>query len=116
MNTQQKDYRSSMQQAALAYLKRHQSEHLTDDQALFSRAVNYLCQSLQVEQWLAENLVSAAYGELRSVDCRLHLDISTSTSRTAIITDPASGMTFPIPVSLIVERLINQRRPLSLVS
>lgn len=100
------DYRSAMQAAAYAFLERHQAEHLADEQSLFSRAVQHLQQALGVPKALAENFVAKAYGELRSADCRMHLDISTSTGHTAVITDPDSGMTFAIPVALIVTHLI----------
>jgi hypothetical protein len=107
-----------MQAAAYAYLERHQAEHLADEQTLFTRAVQHLQLVLDVPQYLAENLVDMAYGELRSADCRLYLDISTSTGRTAIITDPASGLTFAVPVALIVKHLIETpaRRTLRQVS
>ncbi|CAE6923687.1 conserved protein of unknown function [Pseudomonas marincola] len=112
------DYRTAMQAAAFAYLERHQAEHLADEQTLFTRAVQHLQLVLDVPQYLAENLVAMAYGELRSADCRLYLDISTSTGRTAIITDPASGLTFAVPVALIVKHLIETpaRRTLRQVS
>lgn len=109
MNTaqpQHQDYRAAMQAAAFAYLELHQAEHLADEQSLFSRAVQHLHLELDVPKALAENLVAKAYGELRSADCRMHLDISTSTGHTAIITDPASGLTFAVPVALIVRHLI----------
>ncbi len=100
------DYRSAMQAAAYAFLERHQAEHLADEQSLFSRAVQHLHRTLDVPKALAENMVAKAYGELRSADCRMHLDISTGTGHTAVITDPASGLTFAVPVALIVRHLI----------
>lgn len=109
MNTaqpQHQDYRAAMQAAAYAFLERHQAEHLADEQSLFSRAVQHLHRTLDVPKALAENMVAKAYGELRSADCRMHLDISTSTGHTAVITDPASGLTFAVPVALIVRHLI----------
>lgn len=104
--TTQLDYRTSMQAAALAFLERHQGEHLGDDQLLFDRAVRQLL-SMGATQSTAENLVGQAYGALRSQGERLHLDVSTSTAHLAMITDPASGMTYPVPVALIVRHLIN---------
>ena len=100
------DYRSAMQAAAYAFLERHQAEHLADEQTLFTRAVQHLQLVLDVPQYLAENLVAKAYGELRAADCRMHLDISTITCHTAVITDPDSGLTFAVPVALIVRHLI----------
>lgn len=58
------EYRSSMQQAALAFLKRHQGEHLADDGRLFERAVGYLTRSLEVPAFMADRLVHLAMSEL----------------------------------------------------
>lgn len=115
MNAQHTDYRSTIQTAALAFMQRHQNEHLDDEQQLFSRTVNYLILTMNVAKPLAENLVSAAYGELSSTGCKLHLDISASTCHTAVITDPASGLTYAVPVSLIAEHMIKHRRTLRAV-
>lgn len=100
------DYRAAMQAAAYAFLERHQAEHLADEQTLFSRAVQHLQHVLDVPQYMAENLVALAYGELRSAGQRMQLDVATSSAATAMITDPGSGLTFAVPVSLIVRHLI----------
>jgi hypothetical protein len=100
------DYRAAMQAAAYAFLERHQAEHLADEQTLFSRAVQHLQHVLDVPQYMAENLVALAYGELRSAGQRMQLDVATSSAATAMITDPASGLTFAVPVALIVRHLI----------
>lgn len=100
------DYRAAMQAAAYAFLERHQAEHLADEQTLFSRAVQHLQYGLDVPQYMAENLVALAYGELRSAGQRMQLDVATSSAATAMITDPASGLTFAVPVALIVRQLI----------
>lgn len=100
------DYRAAMQAAAYAFLERHQTEHLADEQTLFSRAVQHLQHILDVPQYMAENLVALAYGELRSAGQRMQLDVATSSAATAMITDPASGLTFAVPVALIVRHLI----------
>lgn len=100
------DYRAAMQAAAYAFLERHQAEHLADEQTLFSRAVQHLQHALDVPQYMAENLVALAYGQLRSAGQRMQLDVATSSAATAMITDPASGLTFAVPVALIVRHLI----------
>lgn len=100
------DYRAAMQAAAYAFLERHQAEHLADEQTLFSRAVQHLQYVLDVPQYMAENLVALAYGELRSSGQRMQLDVATSSAATAMITDPGSGLTFAVPVALIVRHLI----------
>lgn len=108
VNLQQlgQDYRAAMQAAAYAFLERHQAEHLADEQTLFTRAVQHLQHALDVPQYMAENLVALAYGQLRSAGQRMQLDVATSSAATAMITDPASGLTFAVPVALIVRHLI----------
>ncbi|TIH10809.1 hypothetical protein [Pseudomonas leptonychotis] len=100
------DYRVAMQAAAYAFLERHQAEHLADEQSLFTRTVQHLQFVLDVPQYMAENLVALAYGELRSAGQRMQLDVASSSTTTAMITDPASGLTFAVPVALIVRHLI----------
>lgn len=58
------EYRRSMQQAALAFLQRHQGEHLADDGHLFDRAVSYLVNALEVPTFMADRLVYLAMSEL----------------------------------------------------
>lgn len=118
MNTPADDYKLSMQQAALAYLRRHQAQHLGDDQLLFSRAVQYMTTALQVPVHMAEGLVSRAYGEIKSNGDQRRIDLDTSTEKLAVLTDPASGLTYAVPVHLIFERLIDtpDRRRLRVVS
>lgn len=103
---QASEYRAVMQSAAQAFLERHQAEHLGDEQTLFNRAITHLQRAMEVPQYLAETLVARAYGDLRSAGQRMHMDVSASSSSTAVITDPASGMTYAVPVALIVRHLI----------
>lgn len=56
------DYRTTMQQAAAAYIKRHEAEHLHDD-GLFERTVRYLVTSLEVPAFMADRLVHLAMTE-----------------------------------------------------
>ena len=102
----------------LGFLRRHQAQHLSDDQLLFSRAVGFLTTSLEVPVHMAETLVSRAYGELKNDGDRRRLDVDNSTDKMAMLTDPASGLTFAVPVHLIFERLIDtpERRRLRVVS
>jgi hypothetical protein len=57
------DYRSSMQQAALAYLIRHQAEHLVDGDQLFKNCVRHLTVALEVPSGIATNVVQLAWTE-----------------------------------------------------
>lgn len=54
-------YRDQMQRAALAFLQRHQAEHLGDDTQLIERATDYLTRSLEVPLFMASTLVERAF-------------------------------------------------------
>ncbi|WP_338724658.1 hypothetical protein V9L16_12090 [Pseudomonas tolaasii] len=117
-DTDYQEYQATMQAAGLAFLQRHQGEHLGNDQLLFCRAVQHLTGTLEVPLRMAEKLVSRAYGELKSNNDRHQLDVNASDGAIAVITDPASGMTWAVPVSLIYQRIINapENRRLRLVT
>lgn len=91
---------------AQAFLTRHESDYPHDDQLLFCRAVKHL-QGLNVPMHLAEKLVSHAYGTLKSINDRRRLDIAASSETVAVVTDPFSGLTWAVPVGLIVKHIIN---------
>lgn len=91
---------------AQAFLGRHESEGGTDDQVLFCRAVKHL-QNMDVPVYLAERLVSRAYGVLKSCNDRRRLDIDASSETVAVVTDPANGLTWAVPVGLIFKHIIN---------
>ena len=91
---------------AEAFLARHESQALKDDQVLFCRAVKHL-QDLDVPMHQAEKLVSHAYGTLKSCNDRRRLDLAASSETIAVVTDPANGLTWAVPVGLIVKYVIN---------
>lgn len=59
------DYKLQMQGAALEFLKRHQGEHLHEQQ-LFERCCDYLVRSLEVPAFIAPRLAQLALSELPS--------------------------------------------------
>ena len=91
---------------AQAFLARHESDGLIDDQVLFCRAVKHL-EGIDVPMHLAEKLVSHAYGILKSSNDRRRLDLAASSETVAVVTDPANGLTWAVPVGLIVKFIIN---------
>jgi hypothetical protein len=103
----EREYRTTMQSAALCFMQRHQAEHLDNDQQLFTRAVTYLQTTLEVPIYLAETLAGLAYGELRTAGDQRRLDLTCSSESIAVFTDPASGQSFAIPVALIFQHLID---------
>jgi hypothetical protein len=88
------------------FLGRHESDGGIDDQVLFCRTVKHL-QNMDVPMHLAERLVSRAYGVLKSCNDRRRLDIDASSETVAVVTDPANGLTWAVPVGLIVKHIIN---------
>lgn len=101
------EYRATMQLAALGFIRRHQAEHLGDDQRLCTRAVNHLHSVLEVPVYLAETLTGLAYGELRSTGDHCRLDLNSSSESVAVFTEPLSGKSFAVPVALIFPHLID---------
>jgi len=91
---------------AQGFLARHEGDGVHDDQVLFCRAVKHL-QSVDVPMHQAERLVSHAYGILKSSHDRRRLDIGASSATVAVVTDPANGLTWAVPVGLIVKHIIN---------
>jgi hypothetical protein len=105
------EYRATMQSAALCFMQRHQAEHLENDQQLFNRTVMHLQTTLEVPAYLAETLTGLAFGELHSCGGQRHLDLKGSSASVAILTDPANGKSFAIPVALIFKHLVDATEP-----
>ncbi|NUU34653.1 hypothetical protein [Pseudomonas sp. C2B4] len=101
------EYQDMLQAAALAFLERHQCEHLGNDQQLFDRAVQHLVSDYDVLTQTAERLVHLACSHMSEIRNRQRLDIFNSTSTHTVIIDPATGNTWAVPVSLIYERILN---------
>ncbi|MGH1450244.1 MAG: hypothetical protein ACRBBM_12615 [Pseudomonadaceae bacterium] len=68
------DYHSVLQQCAASFLARHQGEHLTDEQALFDRAVAHLMSTHEISRCSAENIVFKASVQPRAPETGLGLD------------------------------------------
>jgi hypothetical protein len=100
------DLNEELLSIALGFLARHETDVASDDQLLFCRAVKHL-QDVDVPMHLAEKLVSHAYGLLKSSHDRRRLDLDASSATVAVVTDPASGLTWAVPVGLIVKHIIN---------
>ncbi|MGF6590727.1 hypothetical protein [Pseudomonas sp. 2835] len=103
----EKDYRTSMQLAALSYLQRHKAEHLGDDGTLHDRTTHYLVDNLEVPAFMAPDLVRQAMGMLTPGKCsrlfRLEMDPSCATGVVHLI-DIVSGDRAPIPLRVLPHR------------
>lgn len=109
MNTQTNtlDYQECIQSAALAFLERHQAEHLCDLSALLNRTITHLVSSFDVAESIAIKLTSLAHVELVEIAFRQRLDLDYSSDTVAVIKDPIKGVCWSVPVSLIYERILN---------
>ena len=101
------EYQDMLKATALAFLERHQCEHLGDDQQLFDRAVHHLVTDYDVLTQTAEKMVHLAHSEMGVIRDRQRLNIQSSTATHTVIVDPVTGIQWAVPVSLIYERIIN---------
>lgn len=106
MNAIPQDYQDDMQSAALAYMQRHQAEHLGSSQALINRAADHLECALGVGRPLAEKLVLRAYGELHSAEQPYRVDLESTSPHTVALIDTRTGLTHAVPAELIARYLI----------
>jgi hypothetical protein len=103
------EYQAQMQQSALAFLHRHQAEHLADDGALFERATGYLVNSLEVPVFLAPRLVHLAMSELgnRAQTTFLGIDLASGADHTCVVLiDTRTGERAYIPRRILPGRFL----------
>ncbi len=115
MNAIPQDYQDDMQAAALAYMQRHQAEHLGSSQALINRAAEHLECALGVARPLAEKLVMRAYGEVHGAEQPYRIDLDSTSAHTVALVDTRTGLTHALPAALIAQHLIAtpRRKPLT---
>lgn len=106
MNATPQDYQDDMQAAALAYMRRHEAEHLGTSQALINRAAEHLECALGVARPLAEKLVLRAYGELHSTANPYRVDLDATSPHTVALVDTRTGLTHAVPAALIAQHLV----------
>jgi hypothetical protein len=104
--SQDMDYQETVRAAALAFLERHEGEHLGDFGQLLMRTTNHLVDSINVEKSMAMRLVTQAYSELAAIHARQRIVLRECKEHTLIVTDPVRGCTWSIPVHLVYEHLI----------
>lgn len=74
---------------ALAFLAKHQDEHLEHDRALLiDRCVSHLVNAEMLSSREAEIVTLQAFGELESRKCSAYVDMSLTTSHAIFIRDP----------------------------
>ncbi|NWB99065.1 hypothetical protein HX882_24530 [Pseudomonas gingeri] len=100
------DYQDCIRKAALAFLERHQGEHLNDLSALLDRTISHLVSSFNVVEPLATRLASQAHIELLEISFRQRIDLNFSTDTALVIRDPVNGQCWSVPVNVIYERIL----------
>lgn len=110
------DYRSSMQQAAFAYLQRHDAEHLADSDLLFERCIRHLTLALEVPVFMAPKLVHNAWTELQVIKTRTWIGvdwgIAPNCSRVHLV-DVRADQRFPVSARFLPQKLLDQRNTVS---
>lgn len=112
LDQQTHDYRSSMQQAAFAYLQRHEAEHLVDSDLLFDRCIRHLTLALEVPVFMAPKLVHNAWTELQVIKKRRWIGIdwaSGSDSSRVLLVDVLADKRFPMSARFLPQKLLDQR-------
>lgn len=101
------EYRTTMQEAALHFLQRHQGEHLADDGHLFDRAVSYLVNALDVPTFMADRLAYLAMSELsgKPKPAPIGIDYGTGDSTTVALLHFSTGEKVLIPCRHLPLRL-----------
>ena len=112
LDQQTHDYRSSMQQAAFAYLQRHEAEHLVDSDLLFDRCIRHLTLALEVPVFMAPKLVHNAWTELQMIKKRrwIGVDWATGSDCTRVhLVDVLADQRFPVPARFLPQKMLDQR-------
>lgn len=112
LDQQTHDYRSSMQQAAFAYLQRHEAEHLVDSDLLFDRCIRHLTLALEVPVFMAPKLVQNAWTELQMIKKRRWIGIdwaSGADSNRVHLVDVLADQRFPVPARFLPQKMLDQR-------
>ncbi|MGY2226445.1 hypothetical protein ACW9IK_27435 [Pseudomonas gingeri] len=100
------DYQDCIRTAALAFLERHQGEHLSDISVLLDRTISHLVSSFNVAEPLATRLASQAHIEHMEISLRQRIDLDFSTDTALVIRDPVKGYCWCVPVNEIYERIL----------
>lgn len=108
------DYRSAMQQAAVAFLFRRDGQHLTGDNQVLDNCSRFLAQSLEVPEHLVQRIAELAVAEFESkTSGRLRLLGVCPTSgifrASLILLDTATQQRFPVPARYLPRRLQQHR-------
>jgi hypothetical protein len=110
------DYRVAMQQAAVAYLYRHRSQHLAGDTQLLDNCARYVTLSLEVPPHLVQRIAELAVAEFESMTCNriawLGIYPSSGPFRPVIwLLDTCTQQRRPVSARLLPTHLLNHNLP-----
>lgn len=101
-------YRVAMQAAALAFLQRHQGQHL-DQEELVERTTRHLVEVLEVPAFMAPRLVALALSQLNNSPEWIGLDLAAGADEhLVILVDTSSGQRALIPRRILSDAFIAQ--------
>jgi hypothetical protein len=96
-------HEQTLHYSALAYLVKHQAEHLEHDRILLiDRCVTHLMDTRNISQREAEVATLQSYGEHESRECKAYVDMSLTTSHTVFIRDVRTGRLRVFTVSELI--------------
>jgi hypothetical protein len=96
--------KANLHYAALAFIAKHQGEHLSPDRRLLiDRCVAHLVQTEWLSSREAEIVTLQAFGELESRNCRAYVDMSLTTSHAVFIRDPRTARMRVFTVAELIE-------------
>lgn len=106
------DYRSILETAAFDFLRRHHQQHLGTDQELVNRTTDHLRKFHGAEENSAAAIAGRVHETFSTAGGHRCLDMDKSNEFTAVLTDPATGLSYAVPVALIFRTLIDDPGPL----
>lgn len=84
--------KADLHYTALAFIAKHQGEHLASDRRLLiDRCIAHLVEAEWLSSREAEIVTLQAFGELESRNCRAYVDMSLTTSHAVFIRDPRTA-------------------------
>jgi hypothetical protein len=101
-----KQDRTTLHYSALAYLAKHQGQHLAHDRQLaIDRCVAHLVNSEMLSTREAQIITLQAAGEFDAINCSAYVDMSLTTSHTVFIRDPRTARMRVFTVAELLDKL-----------
>ncbi|CAE6848343.1 hypothetical protein R75465_07039 [Paraburkholderia aspalathi] len=96
--------KANLHYTALAFIAKHQGEHLAPDRRLLiDRCIAHLVETEWLSSREAEIVTLQAFGELESRNCKAYVDMSLTTSHAVFIRDPRTARMRVFTVSELID-------------